>query len=211
MTKYIDNGYLQEAWVRHAFTIKTENLDQIRKTGLLFTKIVDSNISEHVVASIIPCRFKLVNGQIDRPWSEIFQSAIHDVNLQLTQELQSCNYYNDQPRLWHWERLTECVYKIAQGVALNFKPLTPEIKEELVHEAAVTVLSKIKRGIVRYTPGKAPLFNLLTTSIIRVMYSIKTKEKRIFEKQAKLINDARNGTLDNSLVAISMAKSEANA
>ena len=38
--------------------------------------------------------------------------------------------------------------------------------------------SKLKRGRLKYMPGRAPVFNLLTTTIHRCIYSALSKDKR---------------------------------
>ncbi len=51
-------------------------------------------------------------------------------------------------------------------------------------------LSKLKRGKMRFTLGKYPAFNLLTTSIMNLMYSAKTKDLRHMQNQNKLVTEA---------------------
>ena len=77
-----------------------------------------------------------------------------------------------------WEKLSSSVYKICFGVAMNFKPANPEEHSELAHEVFVPTLEKIKNKKLLFVKGKAPVFNLLTTAIIRHLFSLKTRESR---------------------------------
>lgn len=77
----------------------------------------------------------------------------------------------------HWHALLDGVYKICSGVATNFKPQSDEEHIELTHEAFVLTVLKIKDGRLR-SQKKAPIFNLLTTTIFRHLYSLKTRQSR---------------------------------
>lgn len=77
-----------------------------------------------------------------------------------------------------WEKLSASIYKICFGVAMNFKPCGPEEHAELVHEVFVPTLEKVKNKKLVFIKDKAPVFNLLTTAIIRHLFSLKTRESR---------------------------------
>lgn len=86
-----------------------------------------------------------------------------------------------------WSYLGELVYPICRGVSKKFYPIGDEELDELTHQAYVLVMDKIKRGMLRYTPGKAPVFNLFTTAIFRLLYTYKMQQKR---KKKKIIRYA---------------------
>lgn len=71
-----------------------------------------------------------------------------------------------------WERLNLDVYKICHGIVRNFHPKTEEEHTDLAHEAFIITMNKIKSGKLKFVAGKAPVFNLLTTSIFRNLYSL---------------------------------------
>lgn len=77
-----------------------------------------------------------------------------------------------------WEIINEMIYKIAEGVSKHFNPENEDIMMEHIHDGYIITIDKIKNGKLRYTPGKAPLFNLLTTTIFRNLYSKMNKNKR---------------------------------
>ena len=77
-----------------------------------------------------------------------------------------------------WDELLDGVYKICQGVAVHFRPADEEEHKDLSHEAFVLAISKIKDGRLKFEPGRAPVFNLLTTTIFRHLYSMKNKDSR---------------------------------
>jgi len=77
-----------------------------------------------------------------------------------------------------WKRLNEDVYKICQGVAVRFNPRDPEEHVELTHETYALTIEKIRKRKLVFEPGRAPVFNLLTTTIMRHLYSLKNKENR---------------------------------
>lgn len=77
-----------------------------------------------------------------------------------------------------WDKLTKDIYKICQGVAVKFNPRDAEEHSEYAHETFVLTLEKIRDGRLKFIPGKAPAFNLLTTTIIRHLYSKMKKRSR---------------------------------
>lgn len=77
-----------------------------------------------------------------------------------------------------WEELTGYVYKICKGVAVHFNPKNEEEHMELAHETFVLTIEKIKNRKLVFEAGRAPVFNLLTTTIFRHLYSLKNKDNR---------------------------------
>ena len=77
-----------------------------------------------------------------------------------------------------WEELTGYVYKICKGVAVHFNPKDEEEHAELCHETFVLTVEKIKSRKLVFEAGRAPVFNLLTTTIFRHLFSLKNKENR---------------------------------
>ena len=83
------------------------------------------------------------------------------------------------------DHLFGLVYQICEGVAKKFKPHNEDELRELTHEAFVLTVSKIQDGRLKFTPGRAPVFNLLTTTIFRQLYSLKNRDsrrKRLYER-----------------------------
>tara|TARA_R100001244_G_scaffold25113_2_gene25481 strand:+ start:129658 stop:130212 length:555 start_codon:yes stop_codon:yes gene_type:complete len=100
-----------------------------------------------------------------------------------------------------WERLQSDVYKICQGVAVHFNPRDEEERLELSHETYVLTVEKIKDKRLVFEPGRAPVFNFLTTTIFRHLYSLMNKKNR----RKKLLMTkylCKPGVLD-SLVCVS--------
>lgn len=86
-----------------------------------------------------------------------------------------------------WEQMSKMIYKVCEGVATHFNPPTPEDYIEHVHDAFFLTMDKIHRGRIRMIPGKAPVFNLLTTTIFRHLYSKMNKEKKRKQHLSKYI------------------------
>lgn len=80
-----------------------------------------------------------------------------------------------------WRLLQEGIYKICQGVATQFNPKDDDEHLELSHETFMLTIEKIAAGRLVFKPGKAPVFNLLTTTIFRHLYSLKNKQNRRYK------------------------------
>ena len=77
-----------------------------------------------------------------------------------------------------WEEMSNRIYQMCCGIATHFNPKDEEEYQELVHDAFSQTIEKIKRGKLRFTPGKAPVFNLITTTVFRILYSKMNRQKK---------------------------------
>ena len=77
-----------------------------------------------------------------------------------------------------WERLQQDVYKICQGVAVRFNPKDEEEHMERSHHTFALTIEKIRNRKLVFEAGRAPVFNLLTTTIFRHLYSLMNKNNR---------------------------------
>lgn len=105
---------------------------------------------------------------------------------------------NENPH--DWEKLQGFVYKICKGVVVHFNPKSEEEHMDLCHETFVLTMDKIKKRKLVFKAGKAPVFNLLTTTIFRHLYSLKNKENRR-RKLLKTKYVLKPGVLDNLVSA----------
>lgn len=77
-----------------------------------------------------------------------------------------------------WDNLLNSIMKICYGVAIHFHPHNDDEHDELAHEAFALTIDKINDGRLKFTPGRAPVFNLLTTTVFRHLYSKMNKDSR---------------------------------
>ena len=90
---------------------------------------------------------------------------------------QTWEKWNKLHKKQYYDELCIMIYKICDGVSKKFYPQNADEHEELTHQAYCMAMDKIHRGVLKYTPGKASVFNLLTTAIYNLLYSYKTKQK----------------------------------
>jgi hypothetical protein len=107
--------------------------------------------------------------------------------------LVSLGYRKDKETHVSWHAILKDVNNMCMGIASKFNPASVEEQEELAHEALIQVINKLQRKKLVYTPGRAPVFNLLTTTIYRCMYSIKNKTKNQKIGLAKLVEHIQTG------------------
>lgn len=84
-----------------------------------------------------------------------------------------------------WEEMNNMIYKICSGIATHFNPKDAEEHEEHAHDAFSQTIEKIKKGKLKFTPGKAPVFNLITTTAFRILYSKMNRLKKQREHHKK--------------------------
>jgi len=87
----------------------------------------------------------------------------------------------------NWVKMSDMIYKICEGVATKFNPRSEDEHCEHIHDAWIQVMDKIKNNKLRYIHGRAPVFNLITTTIYRILYSKMNKQKKQKEHQDKYI------------------------
>jgi len=98
-----------------------------------------------------------------------------------------------------WHAMLEDISNMCQGIATKFKPPSEEEHMELSQAALLEVVKKLSNRKLVYIPGKAPVFNLLTTTIFRCMYSIQNKKKTTREGLKKLQVAMAAGTLPSNI------------
>ncbi len=83
-----------------------------------------------------------------------------------------------------WIKMADLIYKICEGVATRFNPKGDEHIEH-VHDAVSQTLEKIALGKLRFTRGRAPVFNLITTTVFRILFSKMNRQKKQREHEKK--------------------------
>lgn len=77
-----------------------------------------------------------------------------------------------------WAEVSSRIYKICEGIARHFNPRDDEETHDHIHDAFVQTIEKIKAGKLVIIRGKAPVFNLVTTTVFRILYSKMNKQKK---------------------------------
>jgi hypothetical protein len=128
-------------------------------------------------------------------------SPIHQFDQPLMQlcvvvpNLEELGYVKEVPTNISWHAVLEDVSKMCRGISMKFKPRTEDEQLELASEALAQVIKKIAEYKLVYTPGRAPVFNLLTTTIHRIMFSIMNRRKAQREGLGRILSDAEAGVL----------------
>jgi len=108
-----------------------------------------------------------------------------------------------------WDHLSEMIYLICNGVATRFRPQDDEEHAEHVHDAFIQTMDKIKDGRLKFTPGRAPAFNLLTTTIFRILYSKMNRQTTRREHERKYCKQYIASHAPEQLAAIDYAHAQA--
>lgn len=147
-----------------------------------------------------------VNGKpkkLDLPSSEdlslLSDSWLHNLNNPWHQmdavipSLKAKGYIQELPTDLTWHAMLDDINKMCHGIAIRFKQPTDEEQTELANEALLQVIRKLIDYKLVYTPGLAPVFNLLTTTIHRCMYSIMNRRKTQRTGLQKFCDDVQAG------------------
>lgn len=107
----------------------------------------------------------------------------------------------------NWDKMSEMLYSICCGITKKFNPKSDEEFFNLANEAMSKLMVKIKTGKLRVIPrceGGSPAFNLITTTVQRILYSYCNQQKNrkvrhskyvikeVTEKAPELLSSVRN-------------------
>jgi hypothetical protein len=131
-------------------------------------------------------------------------SSLHDLDDifiqydRIVPELNGNGYIKELPAPETWHSMLSDISKMCLGIATKFNMPTEEETFDLANEALLAVTNKLVKRKLVYTPGLAPVFNLLTTTIYRCMYSIMNRRNSQKNNLSKLLNDVKSGSFHNS-------------
>lgn len=117
---------------------------------------------------------------------------------QLFSDLYSLGYRPEPINSVSWHCMLEDIKNICNGVAARFHMPSEEEQLDLAGDALIQITDKLTSGRLIYMPGRAPVFNLLTTTAYRIAYSIMNKRNSHKRKIRKLLDDAAAGILPMS-------------
>lgn len=199
MPHYCDSKVLEQNWFNWLLADPTPQLEVYRATGTLMTKVQKNTIEgekvnpywglpqkpkfSHCIITKSPIYFKSYAGKCDTPRTF---SGSKPVNCQLpsTHELQDCRdhafiekmiangYAIEVPTKRSWDEMVIDIQKMCRGISMKFTMPSEDARDDLASDALLTIMNKVKNKKLIYTPGKAPVFNLLTTTIYRIIYSL---------------------------------------
>lgn len=178
MAKYCDTQVLERNWFEWLVSSNTPSIEHLRINKVLWTLIIgilpDSKIPDPCFATRL---HYIISDNIIFCTTNDIVTWVMPGNLSIEQ-LKEKGYYLEPTMTESWQAMLQDIAKMCNGVASKFNQQSIEETNNLASEALVQVISKIARGRLRYTPGRAPVFNLLTTTIHRCIYSILSKDTR---------------------------------
>ncbi len=218
LEEYRELGLL---WTKVIGTVKDKQGKIVKKSGNTFP---DASAPHrlHCIALANPIFFESMNGvpmgvyceseggKVDCPLpttnelkldSDSFVHDLDDIFLQydcVVPKLNGNGYILELPVSVTWHHMLSDISKMCMGIATKFNMPTEEETFDLANEALLAVTNKLVKRKLVYTPGLAPVFNLLTTTIYRCMYSIMNRRNSQKNNLSKLLNDVKSGSFHNS-------------
>lgn len=210
MARYCDSKQLERYWFEWAMASNVPALEQLRQVGAVYSRVKPTQIvthetqtcknpwlplREHVLILSEPTHVTSEDGEVNLDLNTL---EIRVANTQTHKRLLEDNFYLEPTEPMAWERLFLEVRKMCEGISRKFSG-DPDIRMEIEQEALVMVVDKMKMKKIKYLPGKAPVFNFLTTAIHRCIYNHLRKTGRANKQMAELQDRMINDGLDLSL------------
>lgn len=142
---------------------------------------------------------------IDCELSLTSDSPIHNledpliVKDKIIPSLKEQGYFQEKPKTESWQNMLVDITNICNGISLKFNLQNNDEYHDLAYAALDQIINKLIRGKLLYIPGKAPVFNLLTTAIHRCMFSILSKNKNQRNHMKKFLDCAKQGALPQNV------------
>lgn len=209
MPIYCDSKELERNWFNWLLADGVPELERYRSYGVLYTKIIgkvqpkpdgpifsNPNHPQRQHCLVLPQRVFIesyrgrlhkpvvFNGSRARPVKMPEVPVVPDA--QSIEHVIANGYIIEVPAEASWIKMLTDIRKICEGITSRFNIRGDENRADLASEAFVQVTNKIKTKKLVYTPGRAPVFNLLTTTIHRVVYSILNRSSKLNKHAANL-------------------------
>lgn len=212
---YCDTKILEQNWYHWLIASPTPQLEHYRPSGLLLTKVIPSapcgaekhdpfwgrashQVRAHCLAVGDGIFFNSYHGTLakpqkfkgSRPITCQFPDPKDLKNLEqmdpvAVAKLVRKGYVIERPIGPTWHDIAISVNSMCDGISKKFNMPTEDDRAALAQEALVQALKKISEMRLLYTPGKAPVFNLLTTTIYRIIFSVLNKDTKDKKNKAK--------------------------
>ena len=178
VAKYCDTQILERNWFEWLVSSNTPGIESLRTKNVLWTLIIGMLPNSEIHDPCYETRLHyILPGNITFCTTGDIVDWIAPGRLS-KEQIVAQGYYLEPPMSQSWQAMLQDIVKMCNGIASKFNQQSTEETNNLASEAFVQVISKIARGKLRYTPGRAPVFNLLTTTIHRCIYSILSKDTR---------------------------------
>jgi len=210
MVQYCDSKQLERLWFEWAMAITVPSLEQYRALRVVYSKVSPCQIKTHGPQACNNPWLPLKQHYLSCPTPVLVTSDNGCVNLDLDthefytvstkthDELCSNGFFVERTIIESWRNLCLEVSKLCEGISRNFFT-DPEIRIDVEQEAFTMVMYKIKNLKLKYLPGKAPVFNFLTTAIYRCIYNHLRKNARYRRQLTDIQNKMTKGNLDISM------------
>jgi len=208
MSNYVDSNELEKWWFFWTLASMTPDLDVYRSCGVLFTKVdvvpdtdkpdpYSANRKHLIAVGGKNCEFTSGDYAVQNaklPMEMHPADQYEEYGVPQTPNNIVSDYIQEQPIIIAWKELISKISLICEGISKKLCQRT-DLRSDLAHDALLVVMSKLQRGKLKYKPGKAPVFSLLTTTIHRCMFSILSKSTKQTQHTQKLVTDLASGNI----------------
>lgn len=183
MAQYCDTKKLEQEWFNWLLAKSTPQFESYRQMGVLYTKMCDVVKNKDGTTVVGPAGRTYPDPRCSQKFHLISGKFIETVNGEIVVEYEAGDvnrdgFIKEAPTNDSWNNMLVDINNMCAGISTKFTLNSEEEYQELAGEAFIQVANKLVNNKLIYTPGKAPVFNLLTTTIYRCIFSILNKRNR---------------------------------
>lgn len=198
---YCDSEALEIAWYDFVIAYRVPQLEPFRLQGLIWSKPVSKEIrSEKKSGAVLfdqyspELEYIVYNG---RTYSRYTSATINKLinaceSGSIVPVAELPNKYADfrveKPQKKSWDYVSVEVSNTCAGISKKFVKVDDPTYDDIWHTSTLAILTKIKNMKLKFTPGRAPVFSLITMAIHREIFTVLNAVKR----QDRLLTMARD-------------------
>jgi hypothetical protein len=197
---YCDSAQLEKAWFNWIIANSVPILEPYRISNCLLTKITGLVYTENgkeLLNPFHPVREHIICIGKGNTSSQHRNIGFDVFPIETKRELLSDGWIEEVPRKISNDLMLADIINMCNGISKVWNGIKEDLREDLSQDALAQVIKKINDGKLVYKPGKAPVFNLLTTTIRRCMLSYLNKINKQTQHRNKLIEDVASGVVNH--------------
>lgn len=188
---YCDSEALEIAWYDFVLAFRFPQLERYRLRGLIWSRPVSNEVRSAKKCGAVlfdqyspVVEYVVYNGRTYfRYTSDTINKLInaHDVDSLVPIDKlpkKYADFRQEKPQKKTWDYVSVEISNTCAGISKKFMKVDDPTYDDIWHSSTLAILTKIKNMKLKFTPGRAPVFSLITMAIHREIFTVLNASKR---------------------------------